>query len=107
MPRPKTLRDRMQYANQLGIPAPIPPSTRPPEAAPSDLRLRCAEAGCLGRPCFAPGSYQHRGATISGSRNTGAYSDCCMNRAYHGCPMTMPPVDQELMRGRKKEEGWK
>ncbi len=41
---------------------------------------------CLGRSCFAPGEFQHRGATTSGSRNTGALSRCCLNNAYHGCP---------------------
>lgn len=62
---------------------------------------------CLGRPCFAPGTYQHRGATMSGSRNTEAYSDCCMNRAYHGCPDPLPEVDQALVRDRKNMGGWR
>jgi hypothetical protein len=70
------------------------------------------EVACLGRKCFAPGSYQHRGATLSGSRNTGAYSDCCMNRAYRGCPCVpftereLPEVSKELMAQRKRE-GWR
>jgi hypothetical protein len=63
------------------------------------------DAGCIGRTCFQPGEYQHRGATLSGSRNTGDYSDCCMYRAYHGCP-TDKTVDADLLRERKKE-GWK
>lgn len=43
---------------------------------------------CIGRKCFAPGEFQHRaGAGMGmGSRATGHYSKCCMNRAYHGCP---------------------
>src|ERR1700719_2996204 len=50
------------------------------------LRYEFVDAGCIGRECFQPGLYQHRGATLSGSRNTGAESPCCMRRAYHGCP---------------------
>lgn len=64
------------------------------------------DADCLGRSCFSPGTYQHRGATVSGSRNTGDYSDCCMNRAYRGCPYTLPVFDAELAKARKKE-GWR
>lgn len=61
---------------------------------------------CLGRNCFAPGTYQHRRATASGSQATGQYSDCCMNRAYHGCPCPLPNVDVVLVKQRKAE-GWK
>lgn len=61
---------------------------------------------CLGRECFAPGIYQHRGATLSGSRATGHCSACCMNRAYHGCPHPLPISDAELVKSRKKI-GWK
>lgn len=61
---------------------------------------------CLGRRCFAPGNYEHRGATLSGSRNTGRYSACCMNRAYHGCPHPLPDVDKAMATQRKKD-GWK
>jgi hypothetical protein len=50
------------------------------------LRYEFVDAGCLGRECFQPGVYQHRGATLSGSRNTGEMTPCCMRRAYHGCP---------------------
>jgi len=64
------------------------------------------DADCIGRRCFAPGSYQHRGATASGSRNTGDYSNCCMNRAYHGCPYPLPEFDKELAKKRKVEK-WK
>lgn len=50
-------------------------------------RYSFIDAGCLGRECFSPGMFQHRGATLSGSRNTGSPdSACCMRRAYHGCP---------------------
>jgi hypothetical protein len=89
-----------------------------------------ADAGCLGRTCFQPGMFQHRGATLSGSRNTGSPdSACCMRRAYHGCPSGpvgemqvecdcpgkphdfhtvsgLPLIDLELVKIRKKD-GWK
>jgi len=32
---------------------------------------------CIGRECWAPGLYQHRGATLAGSRNTGNDSPMC------------------------------
>ena len=41
---------------------------------------------CLGCICLALGNYESRGATLSGSRNTGNFTKCCMSRAYHGCP---------------------
>ena len=42
---------------------------------------------CIGRECWAPGLYQHRGATLSGSRNTGSPdSPMRLRNAYHGCP---------------------
>lgn len=41
---------------------------------------------CLGRRCLALGHFQVRGATMSGSRNTGDTRPCCMTRTYHGCP---------------------
>ena len=88
-----------------------------------------ANAGCLGRECFQPGLFQVRGATLSGSRNTGAKRACCMRRAYHGCPdgpvgqeivecdcegkthenhvkVGLPLIDLELVK-KRKAEGWK
>ncbi len=59
---------------------------------------------CIGMPCFAPGVYQHRGATLSGSRNTGSTSATCMTNAYRGCPSLK--YSGELERDRKRE-GWK
>ncbi len=41
---------------------------------------------CIGKDCLTLGLYQVRGASGSGSRNTGEMSPCCMTRAYHGCP---------------------
>lgn len=52
----------------------------------SGLYFDVFEALCLGKTCLTLGRYQHRGATMSGSRNTGAHSDCCLERAYRGCP---------------------
>ena len=66
-------------------------------------RYAFLDADCIGRPCFSPGEYQHRGATMSGSRNTGAYSACCMRRAYHGCPLPKTAFDAELARQRRTE----
>lgn len=64
------------------------------------------DAECIGRECWSPGHYQHRGATMSGSRNTGDVSACCMHRAYHGCPYEKPVFQIELAKERKAE-GWK
>lgn len=46
------------------------------------------DARCIGRPCFAPGMFQHRSPMSGGgSRNTGSPdSPTCLNRAYRGCP---------------------
>jgi hypothetical protein len=98
----------------------------------SKLAYEFLDLGCLGRTCFQPGLFQHRGATLSGSRNTGAPDTaCCMCRAYHGCPdgpvgaeelecdcpvgadgsrphpchikVGLPLVDPELVKKRKEE----
>ncbi len=62
---------------------------------------------CIGRPCWAPGMFQHRGATLSGSRNTSSPpTPCCMNRAYHGCPQPLPGWDYAKSKQRR-EQGWK
>ncbi len=42
MPKPRTLRDEMARAIQLGIPELQPSSLRPPEAEPTDERLEHA-----------------------------------------------------------------
>jgi hypothetical protein len=101
----------------------------------SKLAYEFLDLGCLGRTCFQPGLFQHRGATLSGSRNTGSPDTaCCMCRAYHGCPsgpvgqvqeacdcppnadgnrphpchvkVGLPLVDPELTK-KRKEEGWR
>lgn len=50
----------------------------------------CRDKDCLRRSCWSPGRYEHRGATLAGSRNTGNYSQECLHRAYHGCPQPIP-----------------
>ena len=65
-----------------------------------------SDTRCIEAACWAPGMYQHRGATMSGSRATGSPdSPTCMNRAYHGCPSDRKH-DPELSKARKAE-GWK
>jgi hypothetical protein len=64
------------------------------------------DKSCIGLSCWAPGHFQHRGATMSGSRSTGRSSPCCLNRAYHGCPTPIPVVDDTLA-PKRKSEGWR
>lgn len=68
-------------------------------------RYEFLDVDCLGSDCFQPGLYQHRGATMSGSRNTGSESACCMRRAYHGCPDDVVYLDSLLKK--RKQEGWR
>lgn len=60
---------------------------------------------CLAADCWAPGRYQHRGATSCGSRTTGAVTSCCLTRAYRGCPpdVTYDPATAKTRRA----EGWR
>jgi hypothetical protein len=54
---------------------------------------------CIGRTCFAPGHFQHRGGSPD--------SLTCMNNAYHGCPDdkdTLYSIESERER---KGNGWK
>lgn len=62
---------------------------------------------CIGRDCLQPGTYQHRGATMSGSRNTGSYSDCCMYRAYRGCPLDNADRYSKELAAQRKTEGYR
>lgn len=67
------------------------------------------DRNCIGCKCFAPGSFQHRGSTMSGSRNTGDVSLMCMTNSYHGCPPAESPnasPDKETMKSHKAE-GWR
>lgn len=64
------------------------------------------DKSCIGLKCWAAGQFQHRGATMIGSRNTGSSTPCCLNRAYHGCP-TPIPVHDESLAAKRKAEGWK
>lgn len=64
---------------------------------------------CIGRPCFSPGHYQVRGATMSGSRATGTSRPECMRRAYHGCPGTNEPERQfdKVLKQKREADGWR
>ena len=62
------------------------------------------DAQCIGRGCFAPGLYQHRGATSSGSKNSGE-SRRCIHQAYHGCPAVRPFL--KMLAAERRREGWK
>lgn len=68
-------------------------------------RYSMRDRNCIGCECFSPGQFQHRGATLAGSRNTGDYSTTCMRRAYHGCPDDTGH-SKELAAQRRKE-GWR
>ncbi len=57
-----------------------------PQVGERGVTYSMNDRDCIGRECFAPGRYESRGATMSGSRNTGNYTNECMTRAYHGCP---------------------
>lgn len=63
------------------------------------------DVSCIGRTCWHPGNFQHRGATSGGSRSTGNSSFQCLNRAYRGCPENKD-VDISLIKERELE-GWK
>lgn len=67
-------------------------------------RFDMRDRHCIGCACFSPGEYQHRGATLAGSRNTGAVSMTCLRHAYHGCPEDTG-YSKELAAERKRE-GW-
>jgi hypothetical protein len=60
-------------------------------------------AKCIGAECLAFGLFQHRGATMSGSRNTGSPdSPMCMRNAYRGCPQCVV-YSKDLAAQRRKE----
>lgn len=74
------------------------------------VRYRFRADECIGLECFQPGMFQHRGATSSGSRNTGSPdSPCCMARAYRGCPSDGDPlrVFKIDLAKTRKAEGWR
>ena len=70
------------------------------------MRWLVRDRACIGRLCFAPGVYQHRGATAKGSHNTGAESMCCLNSAHHGCGLRECPFDSYIQR-LHRTEGWR
>ena len=51
---------------------------------------------CPCRVCWAPGLYEHRGATLSGLRNTGSRTKECLTRAYRGCPTPLPAAEHDF-----------
>lgn len=67
------------------------------------------DAKCIEATFWAPGLYQHRGATMSGSRNTGTPdSPRCMNNAYHGCPHPESARGYDVALGQlRRKEGWR
>ncbi len=60
---------------------------------------------CLWATCWAPGLFQHRGATLAGSRATGSYTPCCVNRANHGCPKQV--IHDQAAYLQRRAEGWR
>jgi hypothetical protein len=64
---------------------------------------------CLGCKCFAPGHYQHRGASGggNGTHATGAVSPCCLTNAYHGCPSESGKAKSLDLLKDRKALGWK
>jgi hypothetical protein len=73
-------------------------------------RYDFVDAACIGRACWAPGLYQHRSALAGGgSRNTGSPdTPCCLNRAYHGCPIGQPQhTFVATLAKTRRDEGWK
>ena len=57
-----------------------------PHIVKNRIRYWVVSTYCIGCACLELGSYQHRGATNSGSRNTGQDSQMCLRNAYRGCP---------------------
>jgi hypothetical protein len=63
---------------------------------------------CIEAACWAPGLYQHRGATGSGSRSSGSPdTPCCLNRAYRGCPSEQERGHDVALSKLRKQEGWR
>ena len=54
------------------------------------------DQACPCRVCWAPGLFEHRASTLSGSRNTGSVTKECLTRAYRGCPEPLPAVGHDL-----------
>jgi len=67
-------------------------------------RYSVRDRECIGRKCLALGRFETRGAVGGGvTRNTGGFTFCCMNRAYHGCPSPLPEFDKKLASERKSK----
>jgi hypothetical protein len=63
------------------------------------------DSKCIGCTCLQLGEYQSRGATLSGSRNTGDASQCCVRRAYHGCPDEVSRCYSKDLEAERKKQG--
>ena len=61
------------------------------------------EKECLGRTCLRLYPIDIRGATSSGSRNTGRKAYECAYRYHFGCPRDLPEFNKDLARERRKE----
>ena len=68
-------------------------------------RWHVRDLRCIGCLCFQPGTYEHRAATQSSSRDTGYRTLECLHRAYYGCPKV---VDYSTEWGHiRRLEGWR
>lgn len=70
-------------------------------------RYWVSNKNCIGCTCLSLGAYQHRGATMSGSRNTGAVDLCCLTNAYHGCPREDQRGYSEELKRERRQQGMK
>ena len=67
------------------------------------LKYQVADRYCLGKKCLHLGPYQHRGASQSGSKDSGVPDSLrCLYQAYYGCPKDFP-YDPNLVKIRKKD----
>jgi len=67
-------------------------------------RYHMNEPKCIGYKCFAPGMYQHRGASSGGSKSSGQ-SAMCLTSAHRGCPAGRE-YDKALA-AKRKADGWR
>lgn len=59
------------------------------------------DPACPCRACWAPGLYEHRAPTMSGSRSTGYATRECLTRAYGGCPVPLPVAAHDFGQWRR------
>lgn len=70
------------------------------------VRFWFRDSECIGMSCWSPGLFAHRGVTLSGTRNTGRSTPCCLRNASRGCPSGDIVYQIDLARGRKAD-GWR